>query len=64
MRVTVQDVADHFGVHKKTIFRWLREGTISQPAKRLPSGRRVWTSEDLKRIDQEVMQKQQKQNQQ
>lgn len=35
-RMSIKDVAAFFGVHRNTINRWVREGTL--PAVYLPSG--------------------------
>src|ERR1700745_1212639 len=36
------------GVHPKTVQRWDRDGTLT--AKRTPTGRRVYTDEDRRRV--------------
>ena len=48
---TTRQVADMAGVHKDTLFRWLREGRLPEPS-RDRNGWRIFTSEEAEKVVQ------------
>ena len=47
---TTGQIAKILGVHKNTVFYWLRTGKIKEPKRDKIFNGRIWTSADLKKI--------------
>ena len=47
---TTGQVAKLFGVHKNTIFYWLKTGKIKEPKRDAIFNGRIWTKEDVYKL--------------
>ena len=47
---TTAQVAKMLGVHKNTVFYWLKTGKAKEPKRDIVFNGRIWTGEDLKKL--------------
>jgi predicted site-specific integrase-resolvase len=53
--LSTRDVAKILGVSRQTLYNWLAEGKIAEPARHLCTNHMQWQPQDVQRI-QQVMQ--------
>jgi excisionase family DNA binding protein len=50
-----RQVAQILGVSLNTVYRWLKEERIPEPLRNVGNNYRLWTSEDIERIRQQLV---------
>lgn len=48
---TTGEVAKVLGVHKNTVFYWLRTGKVREPKRDQVFNGRIWTGKELERLE-------------
>lgn len=59
-RLSTTEVAEMFGVDRTTLYRWIREGKIPDPARDPDTGWPVWTQPELDAVTRAAANKKRK----
>jgi predicted DNA-binding transcriptional regulator AlpA len=59
-RLSTPEVSEMFGVSRATLYRWIREGTIPEPARDPDNGWPIWQQPELDAVAKALKNKKRK----